>query len=418
MGQWNARYAPCVLRAFLNFMGINVLSMEISILFTCVFYAMVLVFFVAFILRTVSMMGKGRLKADRRLSVHLLAGTAVTAITACSLFSFEFPHGNYLVYAAFALSPVFIQCHSSSEIRFVKTVGGVVTALCAVLSACLCLGILPGWAGAAVLIALVAETALIASRTVWRRSDTSRRSCGGPNSLFLLEDMVDLMYGSFLVTIACFGYAVGNNAPPPWADAAVTALGTVLLLGLLSALRKRREEGRMFLLTRGREAAFVKKYRLYAGTVGRGMRIEAGGENLFAKLQRLFEEKKPYLNADLTMDWVAKVLLTNKMYLSRAVNESTGRSFTQYVNYYRVRHAVRLMKEDESLKLPQVMRMCGFNTMHTFAMAFNLYMNISPSQWCRVNRGVDYVERDVPQTVSPGAGQEISGTRGEGHSVV
>ena len=110
---------------------------------------------------------------------------------------------------------------------------------------------------------------------------------------------------------------------------------------------------------------------------------DSSSVEIFERLVRYFEEEKPYLNPDLNITDVAKGIFSNKVYISRAVNICTGRNFCQFVNYYRIRYALNLFISDPAMKITQIARMSGFNTFPTFNLAFRLYMNEAPRDWCR-----------------------------------
>lgn len=104
---------------------------------------------------------------------------------------------------------------------------------------------------------------------------------------------------------------------------------------------------------------------------------------IYDRLLQYFDEEKPYLNPEMNIAEVAKNIFTNKVYLSKAVNACTGRNFCQFVNYYRIRYALDLFISDPAMKITHIARMSGFNTFPTFNLAFRLYMNETPRDWCR-----------------------------------
>lgn len=106
-------------------------------------------------------------------------------------------------------------------------------------------------------------------------------------------------------------------------------------------------------------------------------------KELYDRITVLFEKEMPYLDGDLTISHVARELYTNKAYISRAVNEFTGKNFCQYVNYYRIMHSVKLFRENPYLRVSELAEMSGFHTQVSFNMAFRLVMEESPGEWCR-----------------------------------
>ena len=106
-------------------------------------------------------------------------------------------------------------------------------------------------------------------------------------------------------------------------------------------------------------------------------------KELYDRIVELFDTDKPYLIDGITVSEVARMLFTNKVYVSRAINDYTGKNFCQFVNYYRVKYAVKMFNGNPYLKVGDLSDMSGFHTQVSFNMAFRLIMNDSPSEWCR-----------------------------------
>lgn len=105
--------------------------------------------------------------------------------------------------------------------------------------------------------------------------------------------------------------------------------------------------------------------------------------DIYERVLEYFEADKPFLNGDLTINDVVSVVYTNKLYISRAISQHTGRNFCQFVNYHRVMYSVDCFRKNPELKVAELWPMCGFNTIVSFNMAFRLFMGENPSDWCR-----------------------------------
>ena len=107
-------------------------------------------------------------------------------------------------------------------------------------------------------------------------------------------------------------------------------------------------------------------------------------EETFAALrQRIghyFDEQKIYLDPKLRLSELAAKLGTNRTYLSQFFNQSCAKSFYEYVNDYRVRHSMELLR-DTDYTLEVVASMSGFNSMSTFRRAFTQMNGCSPLQY-------------------------------------
>lgn len=104
---------------------------------------------------------------------------------------------------------------------------------------------------------------------------------------------------------------------------------------------------------------------------------------LYDRLVAYFEEEKPYLNSKLTINDVIRKVYSNRVYISRAISQCTGRNFCQFVNYYRISYAVECFRKDPDLKVSELSEKSGFNSPVTFNVAFHLFMNDNPSDWLR-----------------------------------
>jgi len=106
-------------------------------------------------------------------------------------------------------------------------------------------------------------------------------------------------------------------------------------------------------------------------------------KNLYDRVLEYFAESKPYLDPNLTINDVAAVVFSNRLYISKAISHFTSRNFCQFVNYYRVVHAIELFRNNTELKVLELANRSGFNTAVSFGMAFKLYMGEKPGDWCR-----------------------------------
>lgn len=160
-----------------------------------------------------------------------------------------------------------------------------------------------------------------------------------------------------------------------------------LALFLLCYLRMKTD--RVFVIDRKKEGELQEMLEVCANESREAFKVDQTYRAIYDRVVIYFEKEKPYLDADLNALEVARKTFCNKLYLSRAINLYTGRNYCQYVNYYRIRHAVKLFEEDDTLKVHQWAEQCGFRTVASFSMAFKLYMNESPGEWCRRRRGDD-----------------------------
>ena len=103
---------------------------------------------------------------------------------------------------------------------------------------------------------------------------------------------------------------------------------------------------------------------------------------VYNRMCEFMTDKKPFLADSYSLDELAKSLYTNKSYLSKMVNACTGMNFSQFMNNYRVQYAMELFKKDTRLRVSELAMMSGFKSGVTFNLAFKLFLNQNPSEWC------------------------------------
>ncbi|HNT49435.1 MAG TPA: helix-turn-helix domain-containing protein [Cyclobacteriaceae bacterium] len=101
------------------------------------------------------------------------------------------------------------------------------------------------------------------------------------------------------------------------------------------------------------------------------------------QLNIFMEEKKPYLNAELTLTDLASELEIPRGQLSQLINEGTGDNFYDFVNKYRVEEVKKLMI-DPSMKNFNMLGIAleaGFKSKSTFNLIFKRFTGLTPSEY-------------------------------------
>ncbi len=103
---------------------------------------------------------------------------------------------------------------------------------------------------------------------------------------------------------------------------------------------------------------------------------------LMSGFTRLMLEQKLFTDPSITVGAVAELLGSNRTYLSKAINESTGKTFTQVVNEYRIREAVAMISDLEAnIPLKQICADVGFNSLSTFYSSFQASTGMTPASY-------------------------------------
>lgn len=106
------------------------------------------------------------------------------------------------------------------------------------------------------------------------------------------------------------------------------------------------------------------------------------GQKLFARMERLMKTEKLYRDQNITIKKAAELLSTNHTYLSKAINEQGGMSFSQYINSYRIDEARRTLSEpDNDMQIKELAYILGFSTPETFSASFKKAIGMLPSKF-------------------------------------
>ena len=104
-------------------------------------------------------------------------------------------------------------------------------------------------------------------------------------------------------------------------------------------------------------------------------------------LRRVMEEERAYLDPDVTLVSLAAKVGTNRTYLSRVIHTNYGLSFSDYVNGYRIRHALTFMEDDPDKTMKEVSEQSGFNNAASFIRQFSRVTGKKPSEWDSSKQG-------------------------------
>lgn len=102
---------------------------------------------------------------------------------------------------------------------------------------------------------------------------------------------------------------------------------------------------------------------------------------VFDQLVDVMENEKLYKEPALTVDYVTQKIQTNKKYLSNSIAFYAKENFNNFVNSYRIKEARKIILQNPSLSLNEVMYECGFNSRTPFYTAFQKNTGMSPQQF-------------------------------------
>jgi len=94
-----------------------------------------------------------------------------------------------------------------------------------------------------------------------------------------------------------------------------------------------------------------------------------------------FGEKKIYLNKDLTINDLAKIVGSNRTYLSNAINQEFNQNFCAFVNGFRVKELEKVVKENPDFAIDEYVLRCGFGSVNSMKRSVAAITGISFSDF-------------------------------------
>ena len=252
---------------------------------------------------------------------------------------------------------------------------------------CLC-GIVPVFPDI-VYLALAGVIAAGSSLTfiymIWKRIMDVKSVMKSGNVWSFVTLCVDVVYVSIPLIVLLMLSAAAAVLPDM---SALSYVVIVFLLLELVAIEMKILFDSAFVLMLDHERLIVESMKISRADSGAGgeMKGEDRYRELYERIMLYFEMTRPYLRGDLTINDVVKVVYSNKVYISQAIFHYTGRNFRQFVNYHRVMYSMDLFRSNLELKVSDLSEKSGFNNMVSYTMAFRLFMDETPSEWCRKER--------------------------------
>ena len=107
----------------------------------------------------------------------------------------------------------------------------------------------------------------------------------------------------------------------------------------------------------------------------------SGYDKIMDSFKRYMIKERGYLNPSLTIEEIARVLNTNRTYVSKLVNLYFSMSFRDYLSSLRMDYAKQLMKDEPDASLDYIAVKSGFQSSTQFIRKFREVEGITPTVW-------------------------------------
>lgn len=106
---------------------------------------------------------------------------------------------------------------------------------------------------------------------------------------------------------------------------------------------------------------------------------------LFNKIETRIQEERLYLDESLTLDALAQRIEEPRHRISQAINEQSGKSFSELVNGHRIREAQQLLETTtkQELNIIEIAYQVGFSSKKTFNAVFKKHTGMTPTEFRR-----------------------------------
>lgn len=115
--------------------------------------------------------------------------------------------------------------------------------------------------------------------------------------------------------------------------------------------------------------------------------MEDGDRETMAQITTLMEQRHLYRDAELTLERLARKALVPARQISGAINRTTGKNVSQYVNEYRIHEACQLLASTGK-SVTEIMFDAGFQTKSNFNREFRRVTDMTPVEWREKNRKI------------------------------
>ncbi len=83
----------------------------------------------------------------------------------------------------------------------------------------------------------------------------------------------------------------------------------------------------------------------------------------------------------ITLEEAARLLNMTPTSFSRYFKMKTSKSFSDFLSELRIRHACKLLVEDDHKSISQISNECGFNTLSNFNRQFRIFLQMTPREY-------------------------------------
>ncbi len=112
-----------------------------------------------------------------------------------------------------------------------------------------------------------------------------------------------------------------------------------------------------------------------------GIELNIDQKKIHKKLLMEFDKNKIYLNSELTIHDLVKVIGTNRTYISTLINQEYNQNFCTFVNGFRINELERIICENDDLANEVLAERAGFGSVKSMKRVISSKTGLSLSEW-------------------------------------
>ena len=141
---------------------------------------------------------------------------------------------------------------------------------------------------------------------------------------------------------------------------------------------------------------------------GTSVSLPEDADKMLRSLKKLMEDDQLFLNPNLTIEDIASELGTNRVYISRVVNQLMHETFRDYVNRLRIRYAKQYMRQNPAHNQEAVATSCGYQDAASFNRKFHQLTGMTPREWAahEAQQAAEHAQRMAAREAERAAAQK------------
>lgn len=110
-------------------------------------------------------------------------------------------------------------------------------------------------------------------------------------------------------------------------------------------------------------------------------------EHLFSLIENVIKEEKLFLNPDISLGMLSKILWVSPQKISLTINSKLGYNFNEYINRQRINQSLEIIKnpKSNSLTIASISIDSGFNSLSSFNTSFKKFVGKTPSAYRNIH---------------------------------